>query len=267
MTNSGPVPPRQNVVPTIEKTDLSHQGLEFLFSPLIEEYYTPTHGQAKENNNDQAPNASFQEDEFINPFCTRVQETDETVIRNKARLVAKGYAQEEGIDFEESFAPVARLEAVRIFVTHANTQVFSNLSDGRGKTAFVLNRSTEGGASKLDVKETKLHCNVFSRGREAEFYVVIACYAQSNVEIKERLKDYGSTTTQSTVVLRLIRIHSNIMQPRATIRESKTIHIWYSFSYRNRLKLDWFIDVLTPDELRGSGNEMLDIIIKHPTLV
>ncbi|GJU15191.1 retrovirus-related pol polyprotein from transposon TNT 1-94 [Tanacetum coccineum] len=52
----------------------SRQGLEFLFSPLLEEYYNPTHGQAKENNNDQAPNASFQEDEFINPFCTRVQE-------------------------------------------------------------------------------------------------------------------------------------------------------------------------------------------------
>ncbi|GJW43313.1 retrovirus-related pol polyprotein from transposon TNT 1-94 [Tanacetum coccineum] len=43
----------------------------------------------------------------------------QTVIRNKARLVAKGYAQEEGIDFEESFAPVARLEAVRIFVAYA----------------------------------------------------------------------------------------------------------------------------------------------------
>ncbi|GJT14362.1 hypothetical protein Tco_0861404 [Tanacetum coccineum] len=72
--NSDPVPPRQNVVPTAEKTNSSQQGLEFLFSPLIEEYYTPTHGQAEENNNDQAPNASFQEDEFINPFCTRVQE-------------------------------------------------------------------------------------------------------------------------------------------------------------------------------------------------
>ncbi|GJY76169.1 retrovirus-related pol polyprotein from transposon TNT 1-94 [Tanacetum coccineum] len=236
--NSDPVPPRQNVVPSAEKTDSSQQGLEFLFSPLLEDYYNPTHGLAEENNNDQAPNASFQEDEFINPFCTRVQEIgesssrnidntdvhsfqpqshdyrwtrdhpleqvrgnptmpvqtrrqlatdpemcmfaltvsivepknikeamadsawieamqdelhqfdrlkvwelvdkpfgkmiiklkwlwknkkdeDQTVIRNKARLVAKGYAQEEGVDFEESFAPVARLEAVRIFVATA----------------------------------------------------------------------------------------------------------------------------------------------------
>ncbi|GKA31466.1 retrovirus-related pol polyprotein from transposon TNT 1-94 [Tanacetum coccineum] len=53
-----------------EKTDSSQQGLEFLFSPLLEEYYNPTHGLAEENNNDQAPNASFQEAEFINPFCT-----------------------------------------------------------------------------------------------------------------------------------------------------------------------------------------------------
>ncbi|GJX72806.1 hypothetical protein Tco_0311401 [Tanacetum coccineum] len=74
--NSDPVPPRQNVVPSVEKTDSSHQELEFLFSPLIEEYYTPANGHAEDNNNDQAPNASFQEDEFINPFFTRVQETD-----------------------------------------------------------------------------------------------------------------------------------------------------------------------------------------------
>ncbi|GJZ24219.1 retrovirus-related pol polyprotein from transposon TNT 1-94 [Tanacetum coccineum] len=40
-------------------------------------------------------------------------------IRIKSRLVAKGYGQEEGIDFEESFAPVARLEAFRIFVAYA----------------------------------------------------------------------------------------------------------------------------------------------------
>ncbi|GJU37516.1 retrovirus-related pol polyprotein from transposon TNT 1-94 [Tanacetum coccineum] len=41
------------------------------------------------------------------------------VLKNKARLVAKGYRQEEGLDFEESFAPVARPEAIRTFL--ANT--------------------------------------------------------------------------------------------------------------------------------------------------
>nr|GFB19341.1 retrovirus-related Pol polyprotein from transposon TNT 1-94 [Tanacetum cinerariifolium] len=41
------------------------------------------------------------------------------ILKNKARLVARGYRQEEGIDFEESFAPVARLEAIRIFHAYA----------------------------------------------------------------------------------------------------------------------------------------------------
>nr|GEV35217.1 putative reverse transcriptase domain-containing protein [Tanacetum cinerariifolium] len=52
------------------------------------------------------------------------KDEDQTVIRNKARLVAKGYAQEEGIDFEESFAPVARLEAVQIFIAYAAHKSF-----------------------------------------------------------------------------------------------------------------------------------------------
>ncbi|GJY71700.1 retrovirus-related pol polyprotein from transposon TNT 1-94 [Tanacetum coccineum] len=41
------------------------------------------------------------------------------VLKNKARLVAKGYRQEEGLDFEESFTLVARLEAIRIFLANA----------------------------------------------------------------------------------------------------------------------------------------------------
>nr|GFC46656.1 retrovirus-related Pol polyprotein from transposon TNT 1-94 [Tanacetum cinerariifolium] len=41
------------------------------------------------------------------------------ILKNKARLVARGYRQEEGIDFEESFAPVARLKAIRIFRAYA----------------------------------------------------------------------------------------------------------------------------------------------------
>ncbi|GJZ31791.1 retrovirus-related pol polyprotein from transposon TNT 1-94 [Tanacetum coccineum] len=46
-------------------------------------------------------------------------DAENTAIRNKSCLVAKGYGQEEGIDFKESFAPVARLETVRIFVAYA----------------------------------------------------------------------------------------------------------------------------------------------------
>ncbi|GJX56191.1 retrovirus-related pol polyprotein from transposon TNT 1-94 [Tanacetum coccineum] len=41
------------------------------------------------------------------------------VLKNKARLVAQGFRQEEGIDFEKSFAPVSRIEAIRIFVANA----------------------------------------------------------------------------------------------------------------------------------------------------
>ncbi|GJR21721.1 retrovirus-related pol polyprotein from transposon TNT 1-94 [Tanacetum coccineum] len=44
------------------------------------------------------------------------------VLKNKARLVAKGYRQKEGINFEESFAPVARIEAIRIFIANAATK-------------------------------------------------------------------------------------------------------------------------------------------------
>ncbi|GKG25033.1 retrovirus-related pol polyprotein from transposon TNT 1-94, partial [Tanacetum coccineum] len=43
---------------------------------------------------------------------------ENTVIRNKTRLVVRGYRQEEGIDFEESFASVARIEAIRIFLAY-----------------------------------------------------------------------------------------------------------------------------------------------------
>nr|GEY61503.1 retrovirus-related Pol polyprotein from transposon TNT 1-94 [Tanacetum cinerariifolium] len=58
------------------------------------------------------------------------------VLKYKAQLVAKGYRQEEGIDFEESFAPVSRIEAIRIFIAnaaHKNRTIYQM----NVKTAFL----------------------------------------------------------------------------------------------------------------------------------
>nr|GEY07905.1 hypothetical protein [Tanacetum cinerariifolium] len=80
------------------------------------------------------------------PLCTNVinlkwlwknkRDEENTVIRNKSRLVAKGYAQKEGVDFEESFTPVARLEAVRLFIAYAAHKSFT-VYQMDIKTAFL----------------------------------------------------------------------------------------------------------------------------------
>nr|GEW33969.1 retrovirus-related Pol polyprotein from transposon TNT 1-94 [Tanacetum cinerariifolium] len=58
------------------------------------------------------------------------------VLKNKARLVAKGYRQEEGIDFEESFAPVPRIEAIRIFIANVASKNMT-IYQMDVKTAFL----------------------------------------------------------------------------------------------------------------------------------
>ncbi|GJX83076.1 putative ribonuclease H-like domain-containing protein [Tanacetum coccineum] len=66
------------------------------------------------------------------------------VIRNKARLVTQGYTQEEGIDYDEVFAPVARIEAIRLFLAYASFK------------DFVV--------YQMDVKSAFLHYMGFQRG-------------------------------------------------------------------------------------------------------
>nr|GFB94629.1 retrovirus-related Pol polyprotein from transposon TNT 1-94 [Tanacetum cinerariifolium] len=61
---------------------------------------------------------------------------EQTVIKNKSRLVVRGYRQEEGIDFKESFAWVARMEAIRIFLAYAAHKSFT-LFQMDVKTAFL----------------------------------------------------------------------------------------------------------------------------------
>nr|GFB15311.1 hypothetical protein [Tanacetum cinerariifolium] len=80
------------------------------------------------------------------PLCTNVinlkwlwknkRDEENTVIRNKSRLVARGYAQKEGVDLEESFVPVARLEAVRLFIAYGAHKSFT-IYQMDVKTAFL----------------------------------------------------------------------------------------------------------------------------------
>nr|GEW40317.1 hypothetical protein [Tanacetum cinerariifolium] len=77
----------------------------------------------------------------ITPFTLKClfknkHDEEKTVIRNKSRLVVRGYRQEEGIDFKESFAPVARMEAIRIFLAYVANISFT-VFQMDVKTAFL----------------------------------------------------------------------------------------------------------------------------------
>nr|GEY60849.1 retrovirus-related Pol polyprotein from transposon TNT 1-94 [Tanacetum cinerariifolium] len=80
------------------------------------------------------------------------------VIENKARLVAQGFRQEEGIDFEESFVPVARIEAIRIFianVAHKNMTIYqmdvkTDFLNGELKKRIMTSITAQ--QSKLDLE-------------------------------------------------------------------------------------------------------------------
>ncbi|GJT66432.1 retrovirus-related pol polyprotein from transposon TNT 1-94 [Tanacetum coccineum] len=108
------------------------------------------HGVATKHSFEVNPFAATEHEPFVNVFTPDpnseasssrwiyMVKLDEygDVLKNKARLVAKGYRQEEGLDFEESFAPVARLEAIRIFLANGCQQIHDSLSNGR-ETAFL----------------------------------------------------------------------------------------------------------------------------------
>nr|GEX55081.1 retrovirus-related Pol polyprotein from transposon TNT 1-94 [Tanacetum cinerariifolium] len=162
------------------------------------------------------------------PLCTNVinlkwlwknkRDEENTVIRNKSLLVAKGYAQKEGVDFDESFAPVARLEAAQPTEKHltAVKRIFRYLKDtihmglwypkdtGFELTAFLdldhagcldSSKSTSGGIQFLggdklvSWSSKKQECTSMSSA-EAEYVSLSACCSQV-LWMKTQLTDYG----------------------------------------------------------------------------
>nr|GEU35498.1 retrovirus-related Pol polyprotein from transposon TNT 1-94 [Tanacetum cinerariifolium] len=98
------------------------QDLNNLFGPLYEEYYAPSTFEVSDNSTANNPDV----EDTPSPSLIIVEDSDaqmdaeNIVIRNKSRFVAKGYSQQEGIDFEESFALTAFLNGPlkeEVFVT------------------------------------------------------------------------------------------------------------------------------------------------------
>nr|GEW43120.1 Gag-Pol polyprotein [Tanacetum cinerariifolium] len=170
------------------------------------------------------------------PLCTNVinlkwiwknkRDEESTVIRNKSSLVAKGYAHKEGVDFEESFAPVARLEAVRLFIAYATyksftvyqmdvkmtflygplkEEVYVNQPDGfvdpygikQALRAwydelcnFLLSKGfSKGGDKQVSWSSMKQDCALMSSA-EAEYVSLSVCCAQV-LWMRTQLTDYG----------------------------------------------------------------------------
>nr|GEX66603.1 ribonuclease H-like domain-containing protein [Tanacetum cinerariifolium] len=80
------------------------------------------------------PLAHVDSDPLVNVFAS--EPSSKASSSGDARLVAKGYRQEEGIDFEESFVPVARIKAIRVFIAHAASKNIT-IYQMDVKTAFL----------------------------------------------------------------------------------------------------------------------------------
>ncbi|GJQ95838.1 putative ribonuclease H-like domain-containing protein [Tanacetum coccineum] len=82
------------------------------------------------------------------------------IIKNKARLVAQGYRQEEGVDYDEVFAPVARIEAIRLFLAFASFMGFTVYQMDVKSAFFVWQHHRRGIMSnRLQVLKILLHPN------------------------------------------------------------------------------------------------------------
>nr|GEW30623.1 hypothetical protein [Tanacetum cinerariifolium] len=97
--------------PVLTRNQLRSNGDMYMYALTVS---TMEPKNVKEAMTDPAWIESMQEE--LLQFKRLDHDEEQTVIRNKSRLVVRGYRQEEGIDFKESFAPVARMEAIRIFL-------------------------------------------------------------------------------------------------------------------------------------------------------
>ncbi|GJS74476.1 retrovirus-related pol polyprotein from transposon TNT 1-94 [Tanacetum coccineum] len=206
------------------------------------------------------------------------KDEDQTVIRNKARLVAKGYAHEEGIDFEESFAPVARLEAIWIFVAYAAHKSFS-IYQMDVKTTFL------NGPLKEEVYVAQPNGFVDSDHPEKVYRLRKALYGLKQAprawydELSNFLMSKGFTKGTIDPTLFTIRYGKDILlvqiyvddiifgstNPKFSKRFEKLMHIRFEMSLMGEMK--FFLELQIHQSPRGifitQAKYALEILKKH----
>nr|GEZ47908.1 putative ribonuclease H-like domain-containing protein [Tanacetum cinerariifolium] len=136
---------------TITTQQPTEGELDLLFEAMYDDYFggqpsatmeNVSPAQEPQDVDELNPNAMVNGNTFVNPFAIsstsaavassssqnifkNKHDEEQTVIRNKSRLVVRGYRQEEGLDFKESFAPVVRMEAIRIFLAYGAHKSFT----------------------------------------------------------------------------------------------------------------------------------------------
>ncbi|GJT67975.1 retrovirus-related pol polyprotein from transposon TNT 1-94 [Tanacetum coccineum] len=114
---------------------------------------------------------------------------ENTIIQNKTRVVVRGYCQEEEIDFEESFAPVARMEAIRIFLAYAAHKSF---------TVFQMDVKT----TFLHVKEGSIWVKASTKGM---VYVDDIIFGSTHPSLQVNQSPCGIFINQSNYMLEILK--------------------------------------------------------------
>nr|GEU44677.1 retrovirus-related Pol polyprotein from transposon TNT 1-94 [Tanacetum cinerariifolium] len=148
--SSGLIP---SLVPAVLYVPPTNKDLEILFQPMFNEYLEPpgvkrpvppahaiqvlvvSAGTPSYTTVDQDAPSTSCSPSSLEIYKVKLDEYGD-ILKNKARLVAKGYRQEEGIDFKESFASVARIEAIRCFIANAARKTMT-IYQIDVKTAFL----------------------------------------------------------------------------------------------------------------------------------
>ncbi|GJS56846.1 putative ribonuclease H-like domain-containing protein [Tanacetum coccineum] len=128
------------------------------------------------------------------------------VIKNKARLVAQGYIQEEGIDYDEAFAPVARIEAIRLFLAYALVKDFV-VYQMDIKSAFLFAHKIERKGLMLLISwKCKKQTVVANSATEAEYIAASNCYGQTK-QIK--IRHHFIRDSYEKKLIQMIKIHTD----------------------------------------------------------